>query len=131
MRGRMVLRTIRLGGWDPGLVRLLLLALALSAMVEPSVQKLRRWMRVRGSFAAGVVTTALLLVLGGGLVLLGLVAPFLIEGYPVFITKKVETGTTSLVVSIIGESGVLVGGFLLRYLVIVAALPLTMVVPML
>ena len=28
MRGRMVLRTIRLGGWDPGLVRLLLLALA-------------------------------------------------------------------------------------------------------
>jgi len=39
-----------------------LLALALSAMVEPSVQKLRRWMRVRGSFAAGVVTTALLLV---------------------------------------------------------------------
>lgn len=27
MRGRMVLRTIRLGGWDPGLVRLLLLAL--------------------------------------------------------------------------------------------------------
>ena len=47
-----------------------LLALALSAMVEPSVQKLRRWMRVRRSFAAGVVTTALLLVLGGGLVLL-------------------------------------------------------------
>ena len=28
-------------------------------------------------------------------------------------------------------AGVLVGGFLLRYLVIVAALPLTMVVPML
>lgn len=59
----------------------------------------------------------------GGLVLLGLVAPFLIEGYPVFITKKVETSTTSLVVSIVGESGVLVGGFLLRFLVIMAALP--------
>lgn len=59
----------------------------------------------------------------GGLVLLGLVAPFLIEGYPVFITKKVETSTTSLVVSIIGESGVLVGGFLLRLLVVMAALP--------
>ncbi|MCI8367749.1 MAG: polysulfide reductase NrfD [Eggerthellaceae bacterium] len=59
----------------------------------------------------------------GGLVLLGLVAPFLIEGYPVFITKRVETSTTSLVVSIIGESGVLVGGFLLRLLVIFAALP--------
>ena len=27
----------------------------------------------------------------GGLVLLGLVAPFAIEGYPVFITRKVAT----------------------------------------
>ncbi|WP_165048408.1 MULTISPECIES: NrfD/PsrC family molybdoenzyme membrane anchor subunit [unclassified Adlercreutzia] len=59
----------------------------------------------------------------GGLVLLGLVAPFMIEGYPVFITKKVETSMTSLVVSVIGEAGVLVGGFLLRLLVIMAALP--------
>lgn len=31
MRGRMVLRTIRLGGWDPNLIRLLLLALAFLA----------------------------------------------------------------------------------------------------
>ena len=30
----------------------------------------------------------------GGIVLLGLVAPFLIEGYPVFIAKRVETSTT-------------------------------------
>ena len=43
----------------------------------------------------------------GGIVILGLVAPFCIEGYPVFI----------------GEAGVLVGGFLLRLLVILAALP--------
>lgn len=47
-----------------------LLALALSAMVEPLVQRLRRWMRVRRSFAAGLVTTLLLLVLGGGAALL-------------------------------------------------------------
>ena len=60
----------------------------------------------------------------GGIVLLGLVAPFLIEGYPVFITKRVETSTTSLVLSVIGESGVLIGGFLLRLLVVLAALPL-------
>ena len=59
----------------------------------------------------------------GGLVLLGLVAPFAIEGYPVFITRKVETSTTSMVVSVIGEGGVLVGGFMLRLLVILAALP--------
>ena len=60
----------------------------------------------------------------GGIVLLGLVAPFLIEGYPVFIAKRVETSTTSMVVSVIGEAGVLVGGFLLRLLVILAALPI-------
>ena len=59
----------------------------------------------------------------GGIVILGLVAPFCIEGYPVFIAKRVETSTTSLVVSLIGEAGVLVGGFLLRLLVILAALP--------
>ena len=59
----------------------------------------------------------------GGLVLLGLVVPFAIEGYPVFVTRKVETSTTSMVVSVIGEGGVLVGGFMLRLLVILAALP--------
>lgn len=47
-----------------------LLALALSAMVEPLVQKIRRGMKVRRSFAAGLVTTLLLLVLGGGVTLL-------------------------------------------------------------
>ena len=62
----------------------------------------------------------------GGIVLLGLVAPFIIEGYPVFITKRVETSMTSMVVSVIGEAGVLVGGFLLRYLVIMAAVPVVL-----
>ena len=55
--------------------------------------------------------------------LLGLVAPFIIEGYPVFITKRVETSMTSMVVSVIGEAGVLVGGFMLRLLVVLSALP--------
>ena len=59
----------------------------------------------------------------GGIVLLGLVAPFIIEGYPVFITKRVETSKTSMVVSVIGEAGVLVGGFMLRLLVVLSALP--------
>lgn len=58
-----------------------------------------------------------------GIVLFGLVLPFAIEGYPVFITKRVETSMTSMVVSVIGEAGVLVGGFLLRLLVVMAALP--------
>ena len=59
----------------------------------------------------------------GGIILLGLIAPLIIEGYPVFITKRAETSTTSMVVSVIGEAGVLVGGFTLRLLVILAALP--------
>ena len=59
----------------------------------------------------------------GGIVLLGLVAPFIIEGYPVFITKRVETSMTSMVVSVIGEAGVLVGGFMLRLLVVLSARP--------
>ena len=59
----------------------------------------------------------------GGIVVLGLVAPFCIEGYPVFITKRVETSMTSMVVSVIGEAGVLVGGFMLRLLVVLSALP--------
>lgn len=47
-----------------------LLALGLSAMVEPMVQQVRRAMRVRRSFAAALVTTLLLLVAGGGIALL-------------------------------------------------------------
>lgn len=81
-----------------------------------------------GSFEGAASVQALLMgqyapAFWGGLVLLGLVVPFIIEGYPVFITKKVETSTTSLIISIIGEAGVLVGGFVLRLLVILAALP--------
>ena len=59
----------------------------------------------------------------GGIVLLGLVAPFIIEGYPVFITKRVATSMTSMVVSVIGEAGVRVGGFMLRLRGVLSALP--------
>lgn len=70
-----------------------LLALGLSAVAEPAVQKLRRRLRVRREFAAGLVTTLALLILGGGLALLaGRLAvelrewygrlPQLIEGFP-------------------------------------------------
>ena len=47
-----------------------LLALALSAMVEPMVQKLSRGMKVQRPFAAMLVTTLLLLTFGGLLALL-------------------------------------------------------------
>lgn len=42
-----------------------LVALCLSALLEPPVQRLRRVLGVRRSFAAASLTTALLLVLGG------------------------------------------------------------------
>lgn len=72
-----------------------LLALALSAMVEPAVQRLRRALRVKRAFAAAAVTTALLLGLGGGVtaLLIRLVAelrewsgrlPEAIAGFPAF-----------------------------------------------
>ena len=46
-----------------------LLALALGAMMEPTVQKVRRGMKVTRGFAAGLVTTLLLLSAGGVLTL--------------------------------------------------------------
>lgn len=82
-----------------------------------------------GSSAGAAAVTSIVsgqyaLLFWGGLVLFGLVIPFCIEGYPVFITKKIETSTTSLVLSIVGEAGVLVGGFLLRFMVVLAAVPI-------
>ncbi len=47
-----------------------LLALGLAAMAEPLVQRVRRRLRVRRSFAAAAVTTGLLVVAGGALALL-------------------------------------------------------------
>ena len=46
-----------------------------------------------------------------------------------FIAKRVETSTTSMVVSVIGEAGVLVGGFMLRLLIVSAAEPITIIQP--
>ena len=51
--------------WLLGPLLPFLLALALSAMAEPLVQRVRRWMGVRRSFAAALVTTLLLAIPGG------------------------------------------------------------------
>lgn len=67
-----------------------------------------------------------------GFVILGLLAPTIIETVTLFFASpKFEEGATARWLSFASDAGVLVGGYLLRYLVIVAALPLTMVVPML
>lgn len=62
-----------------------------------------------------------------GLVLVGLVIPVCIEAYPLYVTKKIETSDAARYLSIGGECGVLIGGFLLRLLIVLAALPVTIV----
>lgn len=67
-----------------------------------------------------------------GLVLIGLVLPTALETWLLFFSpKEFEESRKAHWISFASDAGVLVGGFLLRYLVVVAALPLTMVVPML
>lgn len=64
--------------------------------------------------------------------IIGLLAPTIIETVTLFFaSSKFEEGATARWLSFASDAGVLVGGYLLRYLIIVAALPLTMVVPML
>ena len=67
-----------------------------------------------------------------GLVLIGLVLPTALETWLLFFSpKEFEESRKAHWISFGSDVGVLVGGFLLRYLVVVAALPITMVVPML
>ena len=67
-----------------------------------------------------------------GLVAIGLVLPTVLETWLLFFSpKEFEESRKAHWISFGSDAGVLVGGFLLRYLVVVEALPLTMVVPML
>ena len=67
-----------------------------------------------------------------GLVLIGLVLPTVLETWLLFFSpREFEESRKAHWISFGSDVGVLVGGFLLRYLVVVAALPVTMVVPML
>ena len=66
-----------------------------------------------------------------GLVLIGLVLPTALETWLLSSAEGVRGEPQAHWISAASDAGVLVGGFLLRYLVVVAALPLTMVVPML
>ncbi|NHM16894.1 polysulfide reductase [Eggerthellaceae bacterium zg-887] len=67
-----------------------------------------------------------------GLFLVGLAGPSLVETWLLFFAKRsFEASRKAQWISFGADVGVLIGGFLLRYLVIVASLPLTMAVPML
>lgn len=67
-----------------------------------------------------------------GLVMIGLVVPAAIETWLLFCaSESFEESRVAQRISCGVDTGVLVGGFLLRYLVVVAALPVTIVVPLL
>ena len=64
-----------------------------------------------------------------GLVLIGLVAPTALETWLLFFSaKEFEESKKAHMISAASDAGVLVGGFLLRFWVVVAALPVTVVV---
>lgn len=67
-----------------------------------------------------------------GLVLIGLVLPTALETWLLFFSpKEFEESRKAHWISFGSDAGVLVGGFLLRFLVVMAALPVTITVPML
>ncbi len=64
-----------------------------------------------------------------GLIVIGLVLPTAFETWLLFFSpKEFEESHKAHTISLVSDVGVLIGGFLLRYLIVVAALPITMVV---
>lgn len=66
-----------------------------------------------------------------GLIAVGLVIPTLLEiGLLFFSSKEFEESKLAHALSFASDVGVMIGGFLLRYLIVVAALPLPVAVPL-
>lgn len=66
-----------------------------------------------------------------GLVAIGLVLPTVLETWLLFFSpKEFEESRKAHWISFFSDAGVLVGGFLLRFLIVAAAVPLTIVVPL-
>ena len=62
--------------------------------------------------------------------IVGLVLPTVLETRMLFFTsREFETSRKAHWISFASDVGVLVGGFVLRLLILLAALPITMVVP--
>lgn len=67
-----------------------------------------------------------------GLVFIGLVGPTILETWLLFFTsEKFEKSRLAHWISFASDAGVLIGGFLLRYLVVIAAVPLPVATPLL
>lgn len=57
-----------------------------------------------------------------GIIFFGMIVPLCVEGHAVFIRKKPSTTTAAVATDFVGEAGVVVGGFLVRYAIITAAI---------
>ena len=67
-----------------------------------------------------------------GLIFIGLIGPTLLETWLLFFSsEEFEKSRLAHWISFASDAGVLVGGFLLRYLIVAAAVPLTVVTPLL
>lgn len=80
--------------------------------------------------AGGAGGESVAMITAGGLapvfwiciVVFGMIIPLCVEGHAVFIRKTPSTTTAALTMDFIGEAGVVVGGFCLRYVVVTAAI---------
>jgi len=77
-----------------------------------------------------LVSGELALLFWLGMVIIGLLAPILIGSLELFVLKRKsnEGDGDNAVIKVIGNTSTLIGGFLLRYLILVAAVPLTFLV---
>ncbi len=79
----------------------------------------------------GLLTGQFALWFWAGLAVIGLIAPTILETWLLFFSpREFEVSHKAHMISAFSDVGVLVGGYLLRWLVIAAALPITMVVPL-
>ena len=63
-------------------------------------------------------------------VIVGLVLPTILECWMLWLAKhEFETSRTGQMISALSDAGVLVGGFMLRLLIVSAAVPITIVQP--
>ena len=71
-----------------------------------------------------------IVLMAGDFVIVGLVLPTILECWMLWLAKhEFETSRTGQMISALSDAGVLVGGFMLRLLIVSAAVPITIVQP--
>lgn len=81
---------------------------------------------------AGLVAGSFAPWFWAGLVAIGLVVPTVLETWLLFFSpREFEESSKAHAISAFSDAGVLIGGYLLRWLIVVSALPVTIVMPVL